>query len=50
MLRETREFTLAEYGMANIVETDTEVGPAEAEDRRFFGGDSKRSGNSVKVT
>jgi tetratricopeptide (TPR) repeat protein len=39
--RETREFTLAEYGMATIVETDDEIGPAEADFRDYYGGDSK---------
>jgi tetratricopeptide (TPR) repeat protein len=42
VLRQTREFTLAEYGMALIVETDTEVGPAEAELRHIFSSDSKQ--------
>lgn len=40
--REFREFTLAEYGMATIVETDDEVGPAEADYRDYYSGDSKQ--------
>jgi tetratricopeptide (TPR) repeat protein len=42
VFRETREFTLAEYGMATIVETDDEIGPAEADFRYFFSSDSKQ--------
>ena len=41
--RELREFTLANYGPAKIVETDQESGPAEADDREYFQGDSKES-------
>jgi hypothetical protein len=40
--RETREFTLAEYGDATIVETDDEIGPAEADYRNYYRGDSKK--------
>jgi tetratricopeptide (TPR) repeat protein len=40
--REFREFTLAEYGVAKIVETDDEIGPEEADYREYYSGDSKR--------
>jgi tetratricopeptide (TPR) repeat protein len=40
--RESREFTLAEYGMATIVETDDEVGPAEADYRDYYNSNSKK--------
>jgi tetratricopeptide (TPR) repeat protein len=39
---EFREFTLAEHGMATIVETDDEVGPNEADYREYYSGDSKK--------
>jgi transglutaminase-like putative cysteine protease/tetratricopeptide (TPR) repeat protein len=39
--RELRDFTFAEYGMANIVETDEETGPEEADYRGYYSGDSK---------
>jgi tetratricopeptide (TPR) repeat protein len=39
---ETREFTLAEYGPAKIVEIDDEIGPEEAEYREYYDGDSKK--------
>jgi len=39
---ESREFTLAEYGMATIVETDDEVGPAEADYRNYYNSNSKK--------
>ena len=38
---EFREFTLAEYGMANIVEIDEETGPEDADYRSYYSGDSK---------
>jgi tetratricopeptide (TPR) repeat protein len=40
--RELREVTLAEYGMANFVETDDEIGPDEADYREFYSGESKQ--------
>ena len=40
--RELREFTLAEYGPAQIVETDDEVGPGEADYREYYAGDAKQ--------
>jgi tetratricopeptide (TPR) repeat protein len=40
--RELREFTLAEYGPAQIVETDDEIGPEEADYRAYYSGDGKR--------
>ena len=39
--REIREFTLAEYGPAKIVERDEQVGPTEAEYREYYDGDAK---------
>ncbi len=52
--REIREFTLAEYGTAKIVETDEEIGPEEADYRSYYSGDSKEvresSENYVKDT
>jgi hypothetical protein len=41
--REIREFTLAEYGPARIVETDEQTGPQEANDREFYNGDPKKA-------
>jgi transglutaminase-like putative cysteine protease/tetratricopeptide (TPR) repeat protein len=40
--RETREFTLAEYGPARIVETNWQEGPVEADYRDFYTGDAKK--------
>lgn len=40
--REYREFTLVDYGPAQIVETDEEVGPGEADYREYYSGDSKK--------
>lgn len=40
--RETREFTLAEYGPARIVETNSQEGPMEAEYRDYYTGDPKK--------
>jgi transglutaminase-like putative cysteine protease/Flp pilus assembly protein TadD len=40
--RELREFSLAEFGPANIRETDEQVGPREAEFREFYKGDAKK--------
>lgn len=40
--REFREFTLAEYGPAQIVETDDEIGPEEADYREYYSGDGKK--------
>ena len=40
--REFREFTLAEYGPAKIVETDEEIGPGDADYRDYYSGDSKQ--------
>lgn len=40
--RERREFTLAEYGMATIAETDDETGPEDADYRSYYSGDSKQ--------
>ena len=42
MYQESREFTLAEYGMAEIVETDDETGPAEGDFRSYYSSDSKQ--------
>jgi tetratricopeptide (TPR) repeat protein len=39
--REFRDFTLAEYGPAQIVETDEEIGPEEADYRDYYSRDSK---------
>jgi len=39
--RESREVTLAEYGVATFTETDDEVGPDEADYREYYSGDSK---------
>jgi Flp pilus assembly protein TadD len=39
--REIREFTLAEYGPAKIVERDEQLGPTEAEYREYYDGDAK---------
>jgi len=40
--RETREFTMAEYGPARIVEINTEEGPMDADFRSFYTGDAKK--------
>jgi tetratricopeptide (TPR) repeat protein len=40
--REFREFNLAEYGPAQIVEIDDEIGPGEADYREYYNGDSKK--------
>ncbi len=40
--REFREFTLAEFGKATIVESDEEVGPEDADYREYYNGDSKQ--------
>jgi tetratricopeptide (TPR) repeat protein len=40
--REFREFAMAEYGNAKIVETDEETGPEEADYRSYYSGDSKQ--------
>lgn len=40
--REFREFEMAEYGTAKIVETDEETGPEEADYRDYYSGDSKQ--------
>jgi tetratricopeptide (TPR) repeat protein len=40
--RETREFALAEYGPARIVEIDQQEGPMEADYRDFYTGDPKK--------
>ena len=39
---ETREFSLAEYGPARIVEIDDEIGPEDADYREYYAGDSKK--------
>lgn len=39
--RERREFTLPEFGLASIRETDEQLGPREAEYREFYSGDAK---------
>lgn len=39
--RELREFTLAEFGLASIRETDEQIGPRESEFREFYSGDAK---------
>jgi Tfp pilus assembly protein PilF len=39
--RETREFTLAEFGPAKIKETDEQIGPEEAEYRESYLGETK---------
>ena len=41
--RELREFTLAEYGPAAIVETDDEIGPQDADYREYYSGDNKKA-------
>jgi tetratricopeptide (TPR) repeat protein len=46
--RELREFTFAEFGMATITETDDEIGPAEADYRRYCGGESKQIRESAE--
>ena len=40
--REIRQFALAEYGTANIVETDEEIGPGDADYRDYYSGDPKQ--------
>ncbi|HKW74793.1 MAG TPA: DUF3857 domain-containing protein [Terriglobales bacterium] len=40
--RELRQFKLADYGNADIVETDEQVGPDEDRLREFYTGDPKR--------
>jgi tetratricopeptide (TPR) repeat protein len=39
--KEFREFTMAEYGMANIVEIDEDSGPSDADNRDYYSGDGK---------
>lgn len=39
--RELREFAMAEYGPATIVETNEDVGPGDADARDYYSGDSK---------
>jgi len=39
--RELREFTMAEYGPATIVETNEDIGPGEADARNYYNGDGK---------
>ena len=39
--RELREFSLAEFGLATIRETDEQIGPRESEYREFYNGDGK---------
>ena len=39
--RELREFTLAEYGPAKIVERNEQTGPTESEYRQYYDGDAK---------
>jgi transglutaminase-like putative cysteine protease/Tfp pilus assembly protein PilF len=39
--RELREFTLAEFGLADIVEKDEQTGPRESEYRAFYSRDAK---------
>lgn len=39
--RELREFTMAEYGPAQIVETDEDVGPGDSDWRDYYSGDPK---------
>jgi tetratricopeptide (TPR) repeat protein/transglutaminase-like putative cysteine protease len=39
--REFREFKMAEYGPATIVETDEDIGPGDADARDYYSGDSK---------
>jgi tetratricopeptide (TPR) repeat protein len=46
--RELREFTLAEYGMATISETDEETGPEEADYRSYYSGDRKEARESTE--
>jgi len=40
--RESRDFTLVEYGEAQIVEIDDEIGPEEADYREYYSGDKKK--------
>ncbi|MBI3474419.1 MAG: hypothetical protein HY010_01710 [Acidobacteria bacterium] len=40
--RESREFTMAEYGPAKIVETNEDIGPGDADSRDYYLGDSKQ--------
>ncbi|HVJ05441.1 MAG TPA: DUF3857 domain-containing protein [Candidatus Saccharimonadales bacterium] len=46
--REFREFALAEHGMATITETDEEIGPSDADFRRYYSGDSKQVKEKVE--
>ena len=39
--RELREFTMAEYGPATIVETNEDIGPGDADARHYYNGDNK---------
>jgi len=39
--RELREFAMAEYGLAKIIETDEDIGPGDADTRDFYSGDIK---------
>lgn len=39
--RETREFTMAEYGPAQIVEINEDIGPGDADAREYYSGDPK---------
>jgi tetratricopeptide (TPR) repeat protein len=48
LYRETRDFTLAEYGMATISETDEEIGPGDADYRRYYDEESKEVRDSAE--
>jgi tetratricopeptide (TPR) repeat protein/transglutaminase-like putative cysteine protease len=39
--RELREFKMAEYGPATIVETNEDIGPGDADARAYYSGDGK---------
>ena len=48
LYRETRDFTLAEYGMATISETDEETGPGDADYRSYYDEESKEVRDSAE--
>jgi tetratricopeptide (TPR) repeat protein len=47
--REIREFTLAEYGPAKIVERNEQIGPTEAEYREYYDGDAKTLRENIEA-
>jgi tetratricopeptide (TPR) repeat protein len=46
--RETRQFTLAEFGNADIVEKNEEIGPGESDIRDTYSGENKELHNNVE--